>query len=454
MRRVFGGGLVRGVLVASFFLALSSLPALAQVQERFPKPDFQSDYVRPDLLTPAPRSTALEYLDLLVLLAALSLASHFAHKRRSRRNIFLLMVFSLAYFGFFRKGCVCAVGAVQNVTLAFFDSSYAIPVSVIVFFLLPLLFTLFYGRTFCAAVCPLGAIQDAVVLKPVKVPGVLAETLGLLPYVYLGLAILLAASGASFIICQYDPFIGFFRFGADFNMVVFGLSILLLGTVVARPYCRFLCPYGVLLGWMSRLARRHVRITPDECNNCRLCEESCPFGAIRRADVNPPPRAGRAEIRSFIIGFVLLPVVILGSGWAVSRLDVVLSRAHPTVSLAEEILLENAGRRTEMTDPAKAFRASGRTPENLFREAASIRGGFRTGGWILGGFLGLAVGLKLSGLLVRRRRAEYEIDKTTCLSCGRCFAYCPYEQVRLGLMTPEELKELEARDVPIRQFRA
>ena len=29
-------------------------------------------------------------------------------------------------------------------------------------------------------------------------------------------------------------------------------------------------------------------ITPDECNNCRLCEESCPFGAIRKP-LNPPP---------------------------------------------------------------------------------------------------------------------------------------------------------------------
>ncbi len=452
-RKIRRGTCGRRALIALWLLAVAG-PVFAQVQERFPKPDFQSGYVRPDLQTPLPRSPALEYLDLAVLLAALSLASYFAHKRRSRRDIFLLMVFSLAYFGFFRKGCVCSVGAVQNVTLALFDTSYAIPVSVIVFFLLPLVFTLFFGRTFCAAVCPLGAIQDAVVLKPAKIRAPLAEALGLIPYVYLGLAVLLAATGASFIICQYDPFVGFFRFGADFNMVVLGLSMLLLGTVVARPYCRFLCPYGVLLGWMSRLARRHVRITPNECNNCRLCEESCPFGAIRKADLAPPPRTGKAEIRSFVLGLALLPAVVLGSGWAVSRLDVPLSQLHPTVSLAEEILLENAGKRTEMTDPAKAFRASGKPAEELFDEAAAIRGRFRTGGWILGGFLGLAVWFKLAGLLARKRQAEYDVDRRTCLSCGRCFAYCPYEQVRLGLMSPEELKELEGRDVPIRQFRA
>lgn len=435
-------------------MLLSPLLVLSQVQERFPKPDFQSDYVRPDLLTPAPRAAALEYVDIFVLLAALSLATYFAHKQRSRRNIFLLMVFSLAYFGFYRKGCVCSVGAVQNVSYALFNPAYVIPVSVIIFFALPLVFALFYGRTFCAAVCPLGAIQDAVVLKPIKVPAGLGSLLGVLPYIYLGLAVLLAATGAGFIICQYDPFIGFFRFGADFSMVVFGISMLVLGTVVARPYCRFLCPYGVLLNWMSHLSRRHVRITPDECNNCRLCEESCPFGAIKKAEDEAPPADKNQEIRRLAILFILLPVIVFGSGWIGSRLDIPLSRLHPTVSLAEEILLENSGKRTEMSDATKAFRASGRPAEELFAEAKSIQVRFRTGGWIFGIIIGFVFCLKFVRLFIRKRQPEYDVDKGTCLSCGRCFAYCPYEQVRLGLMTPEELKELDRRDVQIKQFRA
>jgi polyferredoxin len=428
--------------------------AFSQVQERFPKPDFQSDYIRPDLLTPAPRAVVLEFMDIFVLAAALILATYFAHKQRSRRNIFLLMVFALAYFGFYRKGCVCSVGAVQNVGLALFNPAYVIPISVILFFVFPLVIALFYGRTFCAAVCPLGAIQDAVVLKPTNVPEWLASLLGVFPYIYLGLAVLFAATGAGFVICQYDPFIGFFRFGADFNMVIFGFSMLLLGTVVARPYCRFLCPYGVLLNWMSRLSKRHVRITPDECNNCRLCEESCPFGAIKKADEETQPIGRERDIKQLAMVLILLPVIVFVSGWIGSRLDIPLSRLHPTVSLAEEVLLENAGKRTEMSDATKAFRATGKPSEELFAEASAIQQKFRLGGWVLGGFVGLVLCLKLVGLFIRRRQLEYDVDKGTCLSCGRCFAYCPYEQVRLGLMTPEELKELDRRDVQIKQFRA
>ncbi len=424
-----------------------SLPlfGVPQIQERFPKPDFQSDYVRPELRTPAPRSPVLECLDVGILLAALGLATFLAHRLRSRRLIFLLMVFCLAYFGFFRKGCICPIGSVQNVSLALSDPGYAIPLTVIAFFLLPLIFGLFFGRTFCAAVCPLGAVQDLMVLRPVQVPAGLGYVLGFLPYIYLGLAVLFAATGAGFVICQYDPFVGFFRFGARFDMVLLGASLLLLGTVVARPYCRFLCPYGVLLNWVSRLSRKHVKITPTECINCRLCEESCPFGAIKKASESAIKEPAAVQAKRIAVLILLLPVIVIGSGWAVSRVYVPLARKHSTVALAESILAENSGKRTEMTDATMAFRASGKPTTELMAEAKAMQERFRLGGWFLGGFLGLALGMKLVGFSIQRRQPEYDVDTGSCLSCARCFAYCPYEQVRLGLIGPEELEEIESQ---------
>jgi formate hydrogenlyase subunit 6/NADH:ubiquinone oxidoreductase subunit I len=46
----------------------------------------------------------------------------------------------------------------------------------------------------------------------------------------------------------------------------------------------------------------------------------------------------------------------------------------------------------------------------------------------------LVVGVKLIHLSIRRRRTEYQPDKANCVSCGRCFWYCPVEQLRLGLI--------------------
>ena len=259
--------------------------------QRFPPPDFESGYQMPTMTRPHPTQTWRELVDVGVLVGALLLASYFAVWKRSRKSVAWLVVFSLVYFGFYRKGCICPVGSLQNVTLSLFDSSYALPVTVAVFFAVPLVFALLFGRVFCGAVCPLGAIQDVVLIKPVRVPRVLGQVLGLLPYVYLGLAVLFAATGTMFVVCRYDPFVGLFRLSGTVPMLVLGGVFLLTSTVVGRPYCRFLCPYGVLLSLGSRFAWRRVSITPDICVQCSLCEDACPFDAIR----TPTPEAIREE---------------------------------------------------------------------------------------------------------------------------------------------------------------
>jgi len=417
------------IFIILLFIIGNVFPDIIQ---RFPKPDFKSGYTQPVPTTPEPRALFWEYFDIFVLLITLSLASYFSLKKRSRTYIFILLVFSLAYFGFWREGCVCAIGAIQNVTFALAVPSYAIPLIVIAFFILPLIFTLFFGRGFCAAVCPLGAIQDIMVIKPVNVPSWLEEVLGFLPYLYLGFAILFAATGAGFIICQYDPFVGFFRFGATFNMLLLGVSLLLLGTVVARPYCRYVCPYGVLLNWMSRLSRKNVNITPSECNNCRLCEESCPFGAINKPDLDAISVNKKTDVRRMAILILIVPVIVIASGWVVSSMHLTLARQHFVVSLAEEIKLENSGQRIETTDETQTFRATGQPTEELFAEAKQIQNRFLIGGWILGAFLGLVLALKLINLSIQKIYPEYMANEGTCLSCGRCFSYCPFEQERRG----------------------
>ena len=403
---------------------------LLMAQNRFPKPEFETDYQQPQTTTPEPRGVSHTYQDAIILIMALILATYLALKRRSRTGIFLLTIFSVLYFGFRRQGCICPIGAIQNVTLGLFHSHYLIPISALIFFFVPLIFTLFFGRTFCAAVCPLGAIQELFVIHPLKVPTWLQQVLGFIPYIYLGFAVLFAATNTTFLICRLDPFVGFFRMSADFEMLLFGAGFLILGVFVARPYCRFVCPYGVLLRWVSSLAKWHVTITPDDCIQCRLCETACPFGAIQEPTPGKIPEARIISVRRLGLTFVVLPFLMLLFGWIISQMYLPLSRMHPTVALAEQIEAENQGKTEESTLESRTFRTTGTPLNDLIEQAITIQQQFRTGGWFLGAFLGLALGLKLIGLSIHRHRTDYAPDRAECISCARCFAYCPRDQIQ------------------------
>ena len=416
------------------------LPAIlsdaARAQDLIPIPDFKEYQIKETINPPGP-SPWSEYLDLAALLAGLSLASWFALVKRSRRGLYLLAVASLAWLGFWREGCICPIGAIQNVALAMSDPAYGVPAAAVAFFTLPLVFTLFFGRTFCAAVCPLGAVQELVAVRPVKVPVWLEHTLGLLAYVYLGAAVLFAAMGTAdepiFVICRYDPFVAMFRLGGSVNMLILGGCFLVVGLFVGRPYCRYLCPYGAILGLLSKVSKWHVRIPPEECIQCRLCEEMCPYGAIREPTVTQAAderRRGRRRLAALIL---LLPVLV-ATGVGLGRgLKVALSRLHPTVRLAERIRLEEQGQVEGTTDASEAFRKTGRPVEELFDEQRKQTNRFGVAGGWFGAWVGLVIGLKLIHLSVRRRREDYQPDRTNCVSCGRCFWYCPNEQARLGL---------------------
>jgi polyferredoxin len=245
--------------------------------------DIGGGYVTPTVQRPAPRAPWREVTDVAVLAAALGVSAWLVLKRRNRTGVVVLTIGGLAYFGFYRQGCVCPIGAIQNVTVALLDPHYAISYIVIAIFFLPLLFALLFGRAFCGGVCPLGAIQELVLVKPVQVPPLLDKGLGWLKWLYLALAIAFAALPAvsrDFIICRFDPFVGFFRFAGPWYMQWIGGGLLVLGLFVGRPYCRYLCPYGALLSLLSRFSWRGVTVTPDKELDCGLCADACPYGAI------------------------------------------------------------------------------------------------------------------------------------------------------------------------------
>jgi ferredoxin len=420
---------------ACFALFFAAMPFLI-AQSRFPKPDFSGGYKIPEAGSLPVSATHVERLALLfaphmqyaalaALLIFLILSCYFLYRQRSRRGIFVMALASIAFFGFLIGGCVCAVGSIQNVAAAIFNPGFPISPVVLGIFMLPLFFALFAGRVFCGSVCPLGTIQDVVNFYPVKVPPPLDRMLRIIPLFYLGAGALFAATGIGFIICRFDPFVGFYRMSGPFFILSAGTALLLIGVFAARPYCRYLCPYGVLLGWLSRLSSRRVPISQDECIRCRRCEDVCPVGAIMPPS---PQQEGREPLRKplrrAILLLMLLPAVTAASGVAGYFLGNQISLLHPKVELYRQVSAELAAAERPQTDESLAFRSSGTPVAELQKEAGGAVSNIRIGSCILGIFLALAIMARLFNFSKRREQKDYQVDNSLCVCCGRCYNVC------------------------------
>ncbi len=407
-------------------IGILALPAvvIAQTadQRAQPPPQF-TDYRIPMERAALPRDGAFQFVDLAVLAALLLLIAWIVLKRRSRNELRIISIFSLAYFGFYRLGCVCSIGGIQNVAYAITHGDYRLPLPVAGFFLLPLIAALFFGRVFCGGACPMGAMQDLLLLKPLKLSAKLRAPLETIPYVYLGAAVLFAAMGTAFAICEYDPFVAIFRLHGHALLILFGVVVLALSMFIGRPYCRFLCPYSVLLRWCARFARYSVSVTPQECIQCHLCANACPFDAIQPPHAEPVDGARiRRQIGTvFVIG-PLLMLVLAAAGW---RLSPVVASWDLRVQRARVLRQAELHPPAVKTVIADAWDRHGQTPLQAYAIGAEVERDYAAGSALLGAWIGLVISLKALFSLRRRLSSDYTADAASCMSCARCYPSCP-----------------------------
>ncbi|MGL6195494.1 MAG: 4Fe-4S binding protein [Thermoguttaceae bacterium] len=414
-------------------------------------PEFpETGHVTPPTETPEPFLSQTNKIWVSISLYAVALCAAVVAIRflRSRRIVFLLTISSLILFGFVLGGCPCPIGSIQNVTAAVFLPHYLISLPILLIFVLPIIFSLFYGRVFCSCVCPLGAIQEIVAVKPLRIPLWLEHSLGLIRFFYLGLVVTFAGLGLWYILCRFDPFVSFFRMNGMLSMLIFGGSLLIIGVFIARPYCRFLCPYGAVLGVCSELASKKnlVTITPGDCTNCRLCEDVCPYEAIRKPTVAPTDQERKFGPKRLFAVLAISPIIVALFGFFGYNSAILVARQNHYVRVAELVHAEETGivpernsfretrafyKRLQYIEKEKTRGVVVEEPDNsekIYILAGKFYRRTQIATTLFGAWIGLVISAKLVSFSVRRRRTEYEIDPGRCVACGRCFWYCPNQK--------------------------
>ncbi|MEE8576744.1 MAG: 4Fe-4S binding protein, partial [candidate division Zixibacteria bacterium] len=153
--------------------------------------------------------------------------------------------------------------------------------------------SLLFGKSFCSWICPVGLVSEMVADLTKKIfgktwlpPRWLDYPLRSLKYLLLGFfvwSIMFAMTEAAlkaFLDSQYNLVsdIKMYYFFADITAfalivigVLFGLSMIIRGF-----WCRYLCPYGALLGILSLLSLNRIRRNEASCVDCAKCAQVCP----------------------------------------------------------------------------------------------------------------------------------------------------------------------------------
>jgi polyferredoxin len=154
----------------------------------------------------------------------------------------------------------------------------------------------FLGKFFCSFMCPVGFFSEFIWkaktrffnTAAVPVPVWLDFSLRGIKYLLLGFFVFVifgmmdAQALREFLDSPYNlaadaKMFDFFANISKTSAIVIAI-IVLFSLIVRNAWCRFLCPYGALLGLVGLLSPSKIKRETTSCINCEKCTRVCPAG--------------------------------------------------------------------------------------------------------------------------------------------------------------------------------
>jgi len=192
------------------------------------------------------------------------------------------------------------------------------------------------GKAFCSWMCPIGTLSEFLgnlgekMFGKIKLPTFLDYPLRSLKYLLLGFFVysifFLMSDTAmqAFLDSPYNQVadIKMYYFFADISrtaLVV--ITILFLGSIFIRNFwCRYLCPYGALLGVVGLISPNKIQRNVDSCIDCAKCAKACP--SFIKVDKLIKPRLSGPTSAPVVCNAwmpVLWPTRLMSNLWLISE---------------------------------------------------------------------------------------------------------------------------------------
>lgn len=152
--------------------------------------------------------------------------------------------------------------------------------------------SLFLKKAFCSWLCPIGTISESLWIAGKKIfgrnfniPRLLDYPLRALKYLLLfffvvSVGMMNVDTLKNFIYSPYNKVadVKMYLFFAHISMLALVIILLLglLSVFIKNFWCRYLCPYGALLGIISVLSPMKITRKPNSCIDYELCTKACP----------------------------------------------------------------------------------------------------------------------------------------------------------------------------------